>query len=377
MFCGFSAFNNHLSNRFGIWPCRRVANLIKRKSGRIPTPGQDRGPSVCAKTALPGKVSTAADEAISALRETFIWGFREEASAVASEFRDRVSPILGTLGAAYVLSLRPGRWKWSGVYFNEPASWRSGCWECLDHWCNAFPGKLKAFVADLCELGHSIDTAAKELEDICVLISSVESRNWLACFCGDGNPAATDWRAPGWLLDWPDELEAGALLEAPSNGRLDYGQTKEVCEAIRNTVEEYLLPAKEAALNHARIVIAKENNRTRREKSGWPEDFVPGSVSRPVERGKFCDQVCIEAKKVKRMYLGGRGMAEIQNEFPHFAIWKVRQRLCPEDREIFDHPRQWGPSYEKMILARTEGISEHTVTASLKAYRKSQKTGKR
>jgi hypothetical protein len=137
----------------------------------------------------------------SALREELIWGFREEASAVTSEFRERVSPYpVGTLGAAFVPGLRPGRWKWSGVYFNEPASWRQGCRECLDHWCSVFPSELKVFVADLCELGHSIDTVAKELEDICVLISNVESRNWLACFCGDGNPAGPDWRAPGWLF---------------------------------------------------------------------------------------------------------------------------------------------------------------------------------
>lgn len=199
-----------------------------------------------------------ADETISALREELIRVFREEASAVTSEFRERVSPIPGTVGAAYLLGLRPDRRKWSGVYFNEPASWRQGCRECLEHWCNAFPSKLKLFVADLYELGHSVDAVAKELEDICVLISNVESHNWLACFCGDGNPAAPDWRAPGWLPDWPDELEAGAILEATRNGRLDCGQTKEVREAIQNTAEEYLLPAKEAALNHARILFAKE-----------------------------------------------------------------------------------------------------------------------
>jgi DNA-binding CsgD family transcriptional regulator len=213
------------------------------------------------------RVSTSTDKAISALHEEFIRGFREESAAVASEFRERVSPILGTLGAAYVLGLRPGRWKWSGVYFNEPASWRKGCWECLDHLCSTFPGRLKVFVADLCELGHSVDTVAKELEDICVLISNGESRNWLACFCGDGTPAP-DWRAPGWLLDWPDELEAGALPATTSNGRLDDDQTCGVCEKIQDYVAESLAPAKEAALNHALILIAKGNSRTRREQTG-------------------------------------------------------------------------------------------------------------
>jgi hypothetical protein len=332
---------------------------------------------VCAKSALPGrKVATAADEARSILREELIGAFREEALAVTSEFRERVSPILGTLGAAYVLGLRPGRWKWSRVYFNEPASWRPGCRECLDHWCNAFPGKLKEFVADLCELGHSIDTVVGELEDVCVLISNVESRNWLACFCGDGIPASPDWRAPGWLLDWPDELEAGALLEATRNGRLDYGQTEEVCEAIQNTAEEFLLPAKEAVLNHARILIAKENDRTRRNEDGSLEDSLPASVSWPVERGKFCDQVLDEIRRIKNLFASpGRSVAEIEKEHPNFAVWKVRTNLGPEDQLTFNHPNQWGPAvgYGTMVLSKIHDRRPVPITSWVKAYRKYQK----
>ena len=329
---------------------------------------------MCAKSALPGrKVSTAANEAIRALHDESILGFREEASAVASEFRERVSPILGTLGAAYDLGLRPGRWKWSGPYFNEPASLRRGCWECLDHWCNTFPGQLKAFAARLCEMGHDIESVKQELEKICLVVGNLESRNWLACFCGDGNTAATDWRAPGWLLDWPDELEAGALLKATSNGRLNGIQSKELCEKIQYSVRESLTLAKDTAVNHARILIAKENRHTRSEQGEPEEDLSPISLSRPTERGKFCIQVCNEGKKVRRMHLDGRSVAEIQHDYPDFAIWKVRESLSPEDRETFNHPRQWGPGYVKMILARTEGISEHTVNASMKAYRKSQR----
>lgn len=332
---------------------------------------------MCAKSALPGKVSTAADETISALREELIRGFREEASAVTSEFRERVSPYpVGTLGAAYVLGLRLGRWKWIGVYFNEPASWRQGCRECLDHWCSVFPSELKVFVADLCELGHSIDTVAKELEDICVLISNVESRNWLACFCGNGNPAGPDWRAPGWLLDWPDELEAGAFLEATRNGRLDCGQTKEVRQAIQNTTEEYLLCAKEAALNHARILVAKENNRTRRKEDSLLEDRLPASVSWPVERGKFCDQVIDEIRRIKNLFATtGRSVAEIEKEHPNFAVWKVRTTLSPEDQETFNRPNQWGPivGYAKMILSKIHNRRPVTMTSWVKAYRKCQK----
>jgi hypothetical protein len=262
------------------------------------------------------------------------------------------------------------------THFNEPASWRRGCRECLEHWCSSFPSELKVFVADLYELGHSVDTVAKELEDICVLISNVESRNWLACFCGDGNHAAPDWRAPGWLLDWPNEIEAGALLEATRNGRPDYGQTKEVCEAIQNTAEEYLLPAKEAALNQARILVAKENHRTRRKEDGLLENRLPGSVSWPVERGKFCDQVIDEIRRIKNLFAStGRSVAEIEKEHPNFAVWKVRTILGPEDQQTFNHPNQWGPpvGYGTMVLSKMEGVRPVTITSWVKAYRKYQK----
>jgi predicted DNA-binding protein (UPF0251 family) len=130
-----------------------------------------------------------------------------------------------------------------------------------------FPANWKC-LSRTCASWAAVSTPSqKELEDICVLISDVESRNWLACFCGDGNPAAPDWRAPGWLLDWPDEIEAGALLEATSNGRLDDDQTRGVCEEIQDCVAESLAPAKEAALNHALILIAKGNSRIRREQT--------------------------------------------------------------------------------------------------------------
>jgi hypothetical protein len=127
---------------------------------------------VCAKGRPPGRKPSAAPNAgITALREEFINGLRGEASAVTSEFHERLSPVEGTLGAKYVHDLRPGRWKWSTtVYFNESASLRRGCSECLGHWCDAFPGHLKAFAAELCEMGHDIESVKRELEAICLVV---------------------------------------------------------------------------------------------------------------------------------------------------------------------------------------------------------------
>jgi len=335
---------------------------------------------VCAKGRPPGrKPSSTLDAAIRSLNDKTILDFCKEASAVTSEFRERVSPIPGTLGAKYFLDLRPGRWKWSTVYFNEPVSLRRGCAECLGRWCDAFPGHLKAFAAELCEMGHDIQSVKRELEAVCLVVRNIESRNWLACVCGDGNPADPDWRAPGWLLDWPDELENDAIVSAASNGRLGDDQTKDVCKAIKDAVSAELALAKEEALNHARILIAKEKNRTQRESEESLEEDALGSVSRPVGRGRFCDQVLDEIKKIKNLVAStGRSVAEIEKEHPNFAIWKVRTTLGREDQETFNHPNQWGApvGYGKMVLSKSQNVAVDTITSWVKAYRKHQQTTK-
>ena len=96
-----------------------------------------------------------------------------------------------------------------------------------------------------------------------------------------------------------------------------------------------------------------------------------------VGRGKFCDQVIQEIKRIKNLSVTtGRSVAEIEDEFPEFVVWKVRTSLSSEDREAFNHPRQWGPpvGYAKMVLSKICDVTVHTLTSWVKAYRKSLKT---
>jgi hypothetical protein len=74
----------------------------------------------------------------------------------------------------------------------------------------------------------------------------------------------------------------------------------------------------------------------------------------------------------------GRSVAEIQSEHSDWAVWNVRESLAQEDQDTLNHPRQWGPTvgYAKKILAKNYGVSEHTITASVKAYRKSKQPKK-
>ncbi len=112
----------------------------------------------------------------------------------------------------------------------------------------------------------------------------------------------------------------------------------------------------------------------------WAEDHAKSSeeeLPKLVRRGKFCEQVIKEVRKVRYQYLdGGRAMAEIKSERPDFAVWNVLETLSQEDKATFAHPGTWGPAvgYAKLILGKHYNRSTHTVTNWLKAYRKHRKT---
>ncbi len=106
-----------------------------------------------------------------------------------------------------------------------------------------------------------------------------------------------------------------------------------------------------------------------------PVDATPAAIpmSRTIERGRFWEQVIDEIKRIRNLCVGsGWSIAEIQNSHPDFAVWKVRACLGGKDLETFNQPNQWGPpvGFAKKILAKTSAVSEHTITASVKAYRK-------
>jgi hypothetical protein len=102
-------------------------------------------------------------------------------------------------------------------------------------------------------------------------------------------------------------------------------------------------------------------------------------TSRPVDRGKFCDQVIGEVKRIKNLHHGtGRSVAEIEKDHPDFAVWKVRASLSPDDQETFNHPNRWGApiGYAKMILSKTHNASTHTISSWVKAHRKDRRAKK-
>jgi hypothetical protein len=94
--------------------------------------------------------------------------------------------------------------------------------------------------------------------------------------------------------------------------------------------------------------------------------------ARTIEKGQLCNQIEGEMRKIKTLgAASGRTVVEIQLAHPDFAVWKVRDTLSEEDRELFNHPRQWGPviGYAELVLGRHYGKSAQTVQGWVKDYR--------
>ena len=95
-----------------------------------------------------------------------------------------------------------------------------------------------------------------------------------------------------------------------------------------------------------------------------------------IGHGKFCDQIIDEIRRIRFMCIDrGRTVLEIRVDYPDYAVWKVVDQLPPEERDIFNHPRMWGPvvGYAEGILCKHYGKSPHTISSWRKIYRKYQK----
>ena len=90
-------------------------------------------------------------------------------------------------------------------------------------------------------------------------------------------------------------------------------------------------------------------------------------------KGKRCHEIIEEMRKIKHMGIGrAHKMSEIQSKCPQFQVWNLADKLPQDERDLFDHPRQWGPVVRqaKVFLSMEYGCSNHTITKWVKAYRK-------
>ena len=96
-----------------------------------------------------------------------------------------------------------------------------------------------------------------------------------------------------------------------------------------------------------------------------------------IRKGEFCAKVIEELRQIRRLYIdSGWSVPEIQAAHPQLAAWSVRDSLAEEDREILNHPRQWGPvvGYAHNVLAKSYKKHPSTVKGWVKRFKKARRT---
>jgi hypothetical protein len=89
-------------------------------------------------------------------------------------------------------------------------------------------------------------------------------------------------------------------------------------------------------------------------------------------RGRDCDEIVQEVKKIRGRLGHGLTIFEIRKEHPEYQIWKVVSSLPKEDQDVFEHPGQWGNtvSYTYGLLGKAyDNRSPFTVRDWVKEYR--------
>jgi hypothetical protein len=96
-------------------------------------------------------------------------------------------------------------------------------------------------------------------------------------------------------------------------------------------------------------------------------------LSPALRNGQYCSQVIDEIRKIRHLYPANM-VAQIESDHPSFMVWSMIEGpdMDAEDRDIFFHPRRWGPvvGYAIGLLARHFGKSEETIKRWRKAYKR-------
>ena len=131
---------------------------------------------------------------------------------------------------------------------------------------------------------------------------------------------------------------------------------------------KFLTKHEESALRGSAQQNGQENS------SAHAEEQDP-TLSPKLQRGKRCAQIIEEMKRFKYLRLdSGKTVTEIQTEWSNFLIWKMRENLSAEDRDVFDHPNQWESvvTYTYGLLGKEYAKSWTTIRDWVKAWKRSQ-----
>jgi hypothetical protein len=96
-------------------------------------------------------------------------------------------------------------------------------------------------------------------------------------------------------------------------------------------------------------------------------------LSPTLRNGQYCNRVIDEIRKIRHLHRAST-VAQMRTDHPDFLVWAMIDHtdIDAEDRDIFFHPRRWGPvvGYAIGLLARHFGKSEETIKRWRKAYKR-------
>ena len=192
------------------------------------------------------------------------------------------------------------------------------------------------------------------------------------------------WTPSEAPVNYKQKLRAARLMNN-FEGALIYGEGWPVVKELARTED----PLKERELRN----LLWDEHPEAAEKLGAPVPKAAAAVSvgetvgsppaspnvsgesLPIRNGQRCARIIGQIRRAKNMCLGsGRTIAEIQQDFPDWELWKVIKNLPAEDQETFAHPNRWGPvvGYGHGLLAKEYGKSPATIRDWIKAWRQRQ-----
>jgi hypothetical protein len=202
-----------------------------------------------------GGASSRGGDGARALRLRFLRELPTAADAVSSELRKNTHPVVKMvlwLGSQPIpFNEQPPAMQqrvpkaYLDTYADTGLSLRADFSSLLASWGNGLTNELKRNARDLLEIEPDIAFVERELKQTRTEVEKREIQSW------------RDWLFPGWLTEYPAEIDRRKLLEAIFLGQLNGNRKAAVCDAILQGVREHLGAARTEALDEARILISK------------------------------------------------------------------------------------------------------------------------
>jgi chemotaxis protein histidine kinase CheA len=271
----------------------------------------------------------------------------------------------------------------------------------------AQPKTMERFINDLGLMRPHVDWVKREAREIWPLLRK-ECLLWAQVAC-DGQATGRDWRAPGWLHNWPADVPPKVLLTAARVERLDADRTARVVKEIAKRIKDRLAPVQESALDNLRVRLLLEEEtacQTARAADAKAATNAKGKSHEPVdnmraeptdanmgqeanadnakssrqgrrergpdkkmhqERVELEDTLISELAAIRdRLGDSASTLDELHKRFP-FKVWTI---LSPTEQEELLAKEFKPKAYARALTARKFGVSEEAIKKSRQTLRR-------